>query len=338
MKKILIVCTILSVVRLIMVLGFQYEIPNIKHKNNFHQGGDQKEYFRNSKSISNRILYPSKLPIGYPLLLTLPVLIIQPDNWEELINPVIALHAFLHTIIIFLLAWLVWIKTKSTRTVIIISTLWTLLPYILYGLAFFDSDNTEAIQQSYISHLMGFPMYSESLAALTVLFGICLFYYKKTDMFTALAGAVIGYCILVRTQNIILPCILTGILFYKRQFKRLLIFSIAVFILILPQILIHLTCFGNITGYTASTEHHALFSFENFWAGIKFSIPVIVPILAAFLLNRKNELAIITLTYTLFISSWWAFKDFPLRFLIPILPVYLTAVLTAFTGRSVRLK
>ncbi len=336
MKKIIIICSILSVIRLIMTLGFQYEIPDIKRNGNFHQGKDQIQYFRIAKSISNGELYSSKLPVGYPLLLTLPVLIIQPDNWEELVNPVISLHSFLHIIIIFLLAWLVWIRTKNTGAVLITSALWTLLPYILYGLAFFDSDNTEAIRQAYVSTIMGFPMLSESLATLTVLLGICLFYYKQTKMFTALAGAVIGFCIVVRTQNIILPCVLSGILIYKKQFKRLFIFSIAVFILILPQLLVYLICFGNISGYTASTEHHTLFSISNFWAGIKFSLPVIMPLLAALMVNRKNELLLIALVYVLFVCSWWAFKHFPLRFLIPIIPVYLTAILSAFTGISIR--
>jgi hypothetical protein len=260
-------------------------------------------------------------------------MVFQPEDWRELISPVIALHTFLHVIIIFLLGWLVWIRTKNTKAAILISTLWTLLPYILYFFYSFDSDNTESIRYIYTSHLMGFPMLSESLSTLVVLLGFCLFYYKKTDLFTALAGAVIGFGILVRTQNAILPCVIAGILIYKMQIRRLFVFAISVFILALPQLLIYVISFGNVFGYSAATEQHALFSLNNFLGGIKFSVPVIIPLLCAVMLNKKNELAIITLAYVLFVSSWWAFKSFPLRLLIPIIPIYLTAILTIGIGK-----
>jgi hypothetical protein len=341
-RNFIIALCLVAVLRIVMIAGLFCDVPYVSHEGwEFHQGGDQIEYFRVAKSIVELEPEESKYAIGFPLILASFVAASGAGEWTDLLAPVLIFNCILSLIAIFLIGILAKLLTESTLTAIASAILWTLHPFIIYaGLSLHR--NAEILQAVHMSHSMWFPILSDPCSAFFFILGLVFFVHSiRNNVWIYPCGILVGIASLIRTPNLVEALIFGTAYLIKKKYLQGIIFGGLVAVFLLPQLAYNIFCNGNpfAFGYTAATEgYEEMFSLDYLISFVKLMtgryLFIFIPFLimaivlpASLLLYRKEKrlewaiLIALIYSYILIYGSWWAFKHFPYRFLIPVIPL-----------------
>ncbi|MBN1286571.1 MAG: hypothetical protein JXB47_14330 [Anaerolineae bacterium] len=162
------------------VLGlFFFAIPSEYHHGwYFHHGGDQETYYELGASLAALAPAANKFPLGFPLLLAIPIALFRPADWQALVPLFVIVHAFvLHGLAQLLLGAITFRMTRSRRIAWLAVLVWVLLPLIYYiGLAVVHSP---ALAAERASHLAWVQMLSDPPAAFLTLLVVWLWFKGK---------------------------------------------------------------------------------------------------------------------------------------------------------------
>lgn len=264
-RKLFYILLSLACLRIIMIVGFFCGVPYVSHEGwEFHQGGDQIEYFRVADSIVNADIERSKVAIGFPLYLAAFIAVFSADEWTDLVAPVLIVNCVFALVTIFLVGILANRLTGSTWAAAISALIWTLHPYILYAVFSFHQ-NAAILRNVYVSHSMWFPMLSDPISAFLFILGLTFFYSSLQKPYcTYLCAVATGLASMIRTLNLSEVIILCIFYFILRKHKQGIILVICVLVILIPQFIYNQYCSGNpfAVGYTPETEgQEEIFSF-----------------------------------------------------------------------------
>ncbi len=344
-KKLITGLVVLAVVRMFMVAGFLHGVPEIRYANGqFHQGGDQGSFYGIAQSFGALQPEKGKLPLGFSLLLVPVIKTLRPDGWQDLVRPMLLVHTALALGTVFLIGFMTRRLTGSTAAGLFASGLWVFHPYMMYG-ACGLLVHTEEMRTIYISHAMWFPMLSDPSSAFFVVLGLALFFAaRERPGYVVPAGLALGMAALIRTPNALVPILCCVACLLQGQGRAGVKLGLAALCMYLPQLAYNMFCNGNplAFGYTAETESYggreALFSFGYLVEYVRFAFEkytvaatglaaIGLALLAGLLYYGRTKrcewalMIMVTAAYGLIYGSWWAFKCFPYRFLIPVVPL-----------------
>lgn len=329
-----------------MVAGFLHGIPEIRYEGKyFHQGADQLSYFVMAKSFVDLKPVKTFFPVGFPLILTPFVIVNGANEWEDIARPVLYFHSGLAFLSIFIIGYLTFFLTGRTLISAAAAFLWAIHPYLMYA-AFGLHPNARILRTIYVDHAMWFPMLSDPSSVFFVLLATLLFFksitQKKYVYFSALC---IGTAMLIRLPNIVICGILGAGYFFKKEFSAAVKFGLCSLLVFLPQLFYNYYCYGSMFDFGSEARFVAdshritvVFGVENLIAyaqllGGKYSLftwsmisaGLLVPFTVIYL--RKSQrfswviITVLITGYVLFYLTWWGFKYFPYRFIMPVIPL-----------------
>jgi hypothetical protein len=334
--------SVLALLRVGMVAGFLADIPHIEHSGwQFHcGGGDHSVYFSMAKSFAELRPLHEKYPIGFPLLLTPLIIMVNARVWQDLVKPVVLFHTMLAISSIYLVGCITRMLTRKIMVSIAAALVWTIAPYLLYYCAGFF--NAQWLRNTYVSDLMWFSMLSEPSTSYLLLLGIYWYFLSlEKKYFAWMAGAVTGFAMCIRMPGVLYAAVFAGGYIAMRRFRSLSVFVLGILPVIIPQL-----CYNAIFnkgplffGYTAASENQAvLYSLAytgkfaayladkhpSFFALI-IAAGLTAPIFILYTLKpmRTCWAVLISIVYVhgLFYTTWWAFIHDFIRFTLPVIPV-----------------
>lgn len=329
---------ILILIRTIMVFALINGVPETPwhHGWYLYHGGDQIEYFRLAYSIALFNPVSSQYPMGLPLLLVPLIYLFNATTFQDILAPGVILHSVvLFNLSIILVALITKTLFKNKLIAIISAILWTILPYLVY-----------------LTLIIINPIMADPPSVFFILLSVYLYLLskKKKEAYPIMTGISVGFSMLIRLTNMIMPIFFVFAYIYHKKYKYALYFAIATLLVFSPQ-LIYNYYFYNMSptfGYGQTqiisfndSSTSSIIKIEFFY---KFLNQILkdkyLPLLAiglfflilSFISSYKKNLkstiflSLWILTYTIFYSfSAFGFLD-PIRYLMPIYPAVIILI------------
>lgn len=313
----------------------------------FHQGGDNRYYYRQANAISRGELLESKYPLGYSFLIV-PVLALA-DELDH--DTTAALMAFFWSIVMFPLGFLVfgWIAKRMTQhnwATHLSVLLYALLPAITWVVLL-------VIWNAYMAEILAVRMtwaqlLSDGPTAFFTLLAVAVFIQTRHADYTwpwiFLLGSILGFLVLIRLSGVLIAVVIAVLFLVERRYVRLVGLTFIALIVFAPQLLYNQHFFGNplTSGYTVLDDlpplglfhiQYLLDALGAIWArlGMLMLIGIVgvVAILGSamrFLWQQDRIWALLVagwlVSYLAFYSIYYySWQGAFLRFLIPALPV-----------------
>jgi hypothetical protein len=241
----------------------EYHIPGTF---NFHNGGDQSEYFEFARSILRGEPARTRFTLGYPLLLA-PWLVAFPTaNALTMTGYVAAFNALiLFPVSQVVLAWLgvLWLRSRTRALIAVL--IWTLLPLALY--LFMAVIGRAGLGAIWAVHLPWLQMLSEPPTTFLTLisFVLLVLVINEPRLLTTIAlGFVCGVLILIRMNAALSVLAIGAVLLLRGRWRELLIVGALIGATFTPQLIYNAVNFGNpfSTGYAVidTAPPYGLFS------------------------------------------------------------------------------
>lgn len=204
----------------------------------FHHGGDEDSYFALAKSLVQFNPVRSVKTLGFPLMLTPFIYLFGANGPNDILVPVVILHAFImFNLSIILVALIAEKLTKNKLISLSSAALWTLFPYFLL-----------MINRYEFVHLMCVQELSEPPSMFFSVLAIYLFSLSREKggkLYPILTGAVIGLASLIRLPNILFAASFILMLLYEKKFKTSVYIFITALLLFTPQLIYNFYFFGS---------------------------------------------------------------------------------------------
>lgn len=321
----------------------------------FHHGGDEYGYLELAYGIHNNDLTPSRLPLGYALLLQPALWFISPADYDNLIQPI----SFFWAIIMFpvalvMCAWLA--RRMANHLAGGLAAVWyASFPLLAFISIWFLWNNYMA--EIISIHLTWAQMLSDGPTAFLTLLGAVL-YFKARDtnyhwLVVGFLGICLGLMVLVRYSAAIFPVIVGFLFLADRQFASLAMLVTIAFMIFMPQLVYNYHFFGNPfeTGYQSMAFvpdtglfHHSYLinALELIWQYLGILTPVFLLMgllvlgYSLYIIQKREPAAAVliggwlvgyVIFYSLYYYSWTGAM---MRFMIPAMPA-LAIILGVFT-------
>jgi len=241
----------------------------------FHHGGDEYGYLEQATGIINGEMIANKYPLGFPILMLPFMWVIQPPQYDALIQPISFFWAAIMFPIGMAILGLIMRRLKQPDWVSLLAIgLFTAFPLITYyGLRLIW--NAQMAEFSAV-HMIWAQMLTEgptTFLTLVLVYGFLRWHDADYDSQGAvLLGLGAGFLVMIRYNAAVIPFAIAFLCLYQRQWRALIIFCICVLIGFIPQAIYNVHFFGSplTTGYTVLDElpPEGLFSLTYFFDAI----------------------------------------------------------------------
>ncbi|MBA7702252.1 hypothetical protein ES703_111012 [subsurface metagenome] len=356
----------LVLIRITMVLFLMQDIPHTGVELGgwrFYPDGDEGTYFNFAKPMSQfRLVEGRQMPMGFPLFLAPFIYFTKAETIEDVLKPIVIVHAFLLFSLSIVLIGLMAKRVFRSKIIgSICAGIFTFHPYIFY--LFFRHLGPYYPEAELFRGEVGFLglnwlyISSDPLSAFLVYLCFFLFFIglvKNNPKYSLLmlVGILSGFSVMVRISNILIVGIfILGWLLRKRIKEAVLIGGFS-FFTILPQLIYNYIFFGSPlkTGYQVYLSHYPnvfsmfslarwpiIFEKANFYIpGFIFLLPFFIILLilgTRYLLKKDKIIGLIIVfwffAYFLFYGSWIEAGIQP-RFFIPAVPPLIFITVAAF--------
>lgn len=262
---------------------------------------DEVNYFNLAQSLAKFSPVTNVANIGYSLFLAPIVYLTGAIGPEDITKVVFIIQAFLFFGLAIILTGLIGLEIFKRRTpALIAASLFTVYPYILYGILKL-ADFPRAIPAFH--YQMWILIAADYLSAILVYFGFYLFIKRYNTsgginlIFASAIGAIIAAAALTRVANILYLPLIFLILIWIKKYRASIGFGVAAFLVYLPQWVYNSFFFGSPFTYGYKVPLIGIdygsrifgdwFSFENaliFFEKIWLNLPIIILILPILIL------------------------------------------------------
>lgn len=269
---------------------------------------DEVHYFELAQSFAKFSPVANVANIGYPLFLAPIIYFTGAIGPEDIAKIVFIIQAFLFfSLAIILVALISFEVLKNRKSALLAAALFTVYPYILFiilKLANFPRAIPAFHYQMWIT------IGADYLSAILLYFGFYIFIKKYNSetlniASTATIGALIAAAALTRVANILyLPLIFLVLLWLKKYWGSIA-FSIAAFIIYLPQWIYNLYFFGSPLTYGYRIQELSGHGLETKILGGWFSINNVYIFFEKIWLNLPILILILPFLITILIFGFW---------------------------------
>lgn len=298
-----------------------------------YQWDDQEGYFLVAQGLARLAPIEERFTFGLPALLLPFFAIFKPERYTDIVLPFSIVNAFfLGALSIYLVFKITCLLTNNRNVARFAALMYSVHPFVP-SLAQHIRNDYER-WPIFFGDMVGWNMTSDHVSVVFLLLGIFLFLRALDQQKSLLLpGVVAGYAGLIRMPTLLIIAPLFYLAFLKhRKIKDYVVFCLAVFVVLIPQLFYNWRFFGNplTFGYTA-LEH-----LKGFWDAEMFLNPqeltfilqdhyhlIILALLALFFRpDRKTGLFVLgwVLGFVIYYSGYEAFYNDPVRFLLPLRP------------------
>ena len=305
----------LIVLRFLLVILFMNNIPFT----DMQEGGfrpnfggsywpDEVHYFELAQSFANFSPVANVANIGYPLFLTPIVYFTGAAEPEDIAKIVFIVQAFLFfSLAIILVALISFEIFKNRKLALIAAAVFAIYPYVLFlilKLADFPRPIPAFHYQMWI--IIG----ADYLSAILLYFGFYLFIkkYNSGDLslfFASAVGAIIAAVALTRVANILYLPLIFLVLIWLRRYWASIIFSVAAFLIYLPQWIYNFYFFGSPLTYGYRIQELSGHGLETKIIGGWFSLNNVAVFFEKIWLNLPILIWILPIVIVILILGFW---------------------------------